>query len=198
MTIRSKRRKAERAKQRLHPAAEQENYIRRKKQQSPEAEGSSHSVTETTGTATPDVTDTTGEHKGLGSLLRDPGHIRSDLQMLRTYMGCGVFSEDQIEGMLVKIAKIVATGKNREQISAFKTLLAQAKLSHDMAQQQERPDKQTTHVHQHGHLHVAANGVGSELAAIAAEIGLQIDIEETGGDEGDYVEGSAGRAQQEE
>lgn len=164
MTIRSKKRKAQRRGQ----------------------------VTETTGNQ-PAVTEDDSK-KGIGELLRDPKLVRSDLAMLRNYMGCGVFTEEQIEGMVMRIGSIIANGTNRERIAAFKTLLAQTKLSYDMANGRSS----STHVHQHGHLHVNAHEIGADLAEIASEIGIEIGIEETGGEAGDILQGQSWGPQQED
>ena len=166
----TKRSKSHKSRKRLHPAAERENYIRNKKELNPEAEGSSL-VTGTTGTATPAVTSNDGEQeKGVGSLLRDPPLVRSDLRMLRAYMGCGTFTEEQIEGMMTVMGGIVAKGNNRERIAAFRTLLSQAKLSWDMA------EGRTQHIHTHAHVHTGTiNGIGEDLLAIAADLGIPCD-----------------------
>lgn len=90
------------------------------------------------------------EGSGFASgLLEDPGRVRSDLQLLRKYMGVGLFTDEQVKGMVIKMGTIVAKGDNRQAIQAFRTLLAQAKLSCDI-EQASKPSI-------HGHVHMDGN-----------------------------------------
>lgn len=143
----------------------------------------------------PEVTlETTGSSRGEGGQLVDP-HIRAKCRTIREYIEAGVFSAEQADAMLKAMGSIVANGNNREKIAAYRTILARAKMEYDIEQAQEpkRPS-----IHQHGHIHINADAIGADLAAAAADLGIQITVEEDLPGPRDSVPGEQGRSQQEE
>lgn len=134
-------------------------------------------VTETQGDQPPVSTDTTEQQEtGVRGLLEDPRRIRSDLALLTKYMGCAQFTEDEIAAMVRRVGSIVAESPDdRIRVSAFKTLLAQAKLSFDMDRGMRSPETQR---HVHGHLHVEnrSDSGATDVFGIARSLGLQVDI----------------------
>lgn len=107
--------------------------------------------------------------EGVRGMLRDAGHLRSDLRLLNRYMGAGQFTPDEITDMVQKVGRIVVTGDNRESVAAFKALLAQARLSFEIDKHSE-PAR-----HQHAHLH---RQVESEVDVfdIARSLGIELRV----------------------
>ena len=130
-------------------------------------------VTDTDGVK-PVSTDTTSAPlPDVRGLLEVPEAYKSDLELLRRYLGCAEFSEHETSGMLRRIARIIATSPDEKtQISAFAVLLKQAKLSFDIAQARRPQGPAEQHIHGHVHLPPERNRV----AELAARCGMHIAV----------------------
>jgi hypothetical protein len=82
-------------------------------------------------------------------LLEDSGSraTRSDLALLRKYMGCAQFTEDELSAMIRRMGGLVAASdSDMVKVIAFKALLEQGKFSFNMI---HNTDKQEFHRHVH-------------------------------------------------
>ena len=140
------------------------------------------------------VEDTTGG-TGEGVDLAQP-RLRSKIKDVEDYIKGNAFTDEQAAGMLKKMGAIVANDKTgRYAIGAYRVILARAKLAHDIDRGlQQRPTI---------NIDARSDSGGANVFAIAADLGLSIDIDrdgETTRDRdivADVIEGSARRAQPE-
>lgn len=131
----------------------------------------------------------TGPDGGEGGLSRETSHVRRQMSEFRELMKAGVFTDDQLDAMTRVVGSILspsAESTNREKLSAYKTLLARAKLEHEITNQRTQL---------HGHIHVGGrslDGIGTDVIQIAAELGINLAIAgESDPDEEEYIDGAA-------
>lgn len=133
-----------------------------------------------------------GEGAGVVDLAQP--RLRSKIRDVEDYIKGNAFTDEQTRKMLLKMGTIVEQDDSgRYAIGAYRVILARAKLAHDIERGQQQ---QPTNIN----IDARTDGGGTSVFAIAASLGLQIDIERDGEVERhrDIIEGSARRSQPEE